>query len=363
MGAQCLAALRDMGLGLRLGPPAARCYHLGTDNPMSNTNLPELPTPDPSGAEQRLLRNSGDPTGLESPRIKSPVLAPIERSFSRNMQDLASLRAMPGLMAGFIEVSRELLHIALRSVVKATIENSDKQLALDRVVDEICAYPTALREPGSQESEKLRARIGPRLVALSEHPSYGPTLTSAMKVLRRTAALSSWTAFECVATDSWVAVLDENPIPLGQRALSSLPGKDDGGVSAKHISVGLAAKHGFDLRHCLGTLLRSRFDFTCTDGIRDAFRASFGDEENSEELQAILSKPILKKLEATRNLIVHRAGVVDEEYNRQMSSDLPIGEPLELSDEQISEFIEGAGLACGAILLFLDDWLESTAAA
>jgi len=327
-----------------------------------NTNPHKEPTAGLADALQ-----SGDSDGVSSrphsQDIKSPVLIPIEESFRRNMQDLGSLQAMPGLMVGFIEVVRKLLSIAIDNVITVSVEKASPEVALRRFVDELGAYPGSLRQPGSANSDELRSGAKARLLELCQHPNYGPILTSGLKVLRRTAVLSGWTAFECVAADAWKAVLNENPVPLGQRALASVREKEDGDLSAKHISVGLAARHGFDLRHSLGTLLESKFDFTSVDGIKKAFGAAFGSTGNSAELLSILSGPKLRELQATRNLIVHRAGVVDGEYNRLMCLDLPVGEPLELTEERVSELVESAGVASGAILIFLDNWLEKPDAA
>jgi hypothetical protein len=330
---------------------------------MADTKPPDNSTAGLLGVPQPASGNAtGDP-GRISSTIKSAVLIPVEKSFRRNMGDLGSLQAMPGLMVGFMGVLQKLLGIAVDNVISVSVEGVGPQFAIRRLVDELNAYPDLLSQPGSVYGEELRSSADARLAELCRHPSYGPILTSAVKVLKRTAVLNSWTAFECVAADSWAAVLDENPIPFGQRAIGSLRLGEDGDLTAKHISVGLAARHGFDLRHCLGTLLRPKFDFASVEGIKRAFDAAFRDTKRGVELQSILSKPILRKLEVTRNLIVHRAGIVDSEYNRQLSSDLPIGEQLEISDDQIKEFVENAGIASGAILLFLDDWLADPHAA
>jgi len=69
--------------------------------------------------------------------------------------------------------------------------------------------------------------------------------------------------FESAAKDIWTVALNSSPIGLGHAALVKLPiEKESDGLSAKQISVGLLAKHSFDLRGKLGSLLAEKFDFT-----------------------------------------------------------------------------------------------------
>jgi hypothetical protein len=150
-----------------------------------------------------------------------------------------------------------------------------------------------------------------------------------------------------------VAALNTNPVPLAQRALSAVLDEPQE-ISSKHISVGLAAKYDFDLRNCMGTILRSKFDFTGAPGIKNAFQAAFVD---SEELIGMLSDSVLCELEVTRHLIVHRAGIVDEQYKRRTSSNAAVGTALELDDDKVRRFAERAAITGSAVLLFVDEWL------
>ena len=195
---------------------------------------------------------------------------------------------------------------------------------------------------------------------MCEHSSYGPILTASTKVLKSAMVSGCWTAFECAVADCWVAVLNQSPVPLAQHAMSSLSNQSDiSEISSKQIPVGLAARYNFDLRSCLGTILRPKFDFTSVSGMKNAFNAAFKGDKKMEELQDILSNPVLRELEVSRNLIVHRAGVIDEEYNRQLSKDLPIGQPLDLPTSKVSEFAEQSSLAAAAVLILVDEWLNS----
>jgi hypothetical protein len=175
-----------------------------------------------------------------------------------------------------------------------------------------------------------------------------------MQVIYAAAISASWTALECLAADLWVAALNEHPQPLAQAALGSLDPTESGELTAKQISVGLAARHGFDLRHCLGTLLKQKFDFTSVAGIRKAYKifAPFDEFANK-----IFSDCQLSNLEATRHLIVHRAGKIDEEYTKRTSSSLPIGSPLVFNQEDTSKSVHTSQMAGLGLLAFVSDWL------
>jgi hypothetical protein len=186
------------------------------------------------------------------------------------------------------------------------------------------------------------------------NPTYGPTLLASMRVLRLSVVAGSWTAFECVASDAWEVALNNGSPSLAQRAVSTVP-EEPGEISSRQIPFGLAAKHNFDLRNCLGSVLKQKFDFTGVSGIKKAFKSVFLD---TNELFEILDEPLLTELEITRNLIAHRAGVVDDEYNRRTLNQLPTGTVLELDDARAGELCEKAAKGGIAILLFVDDWLK-----
>ena len=136
-------------------------------------------------------------------------------------------------------------------------------------------------------------------------------------------------------------------------------GERDYGDIIKTDPVGLAAKYNFDLRNCLGTILKPKFDFTSIAGIKKAFTVAFKGSDQIAQLQRILSDPVLWELEVTRNLIVHRAGIVDEEYNKLLSADLPLGKSLELTDNSVRTFAEKSAIAAAAVLIFVDDRLNT----
>src|SRR5262249_32108698 len=132
------------------------------------------------------------------------------------------------------------------------------------------------------------------------------------RVLLSSSTSTAWTAFECLATDLWVAALDSRPATLAQRALKSLPSDDQSdGISGKGIAVWQLAKYGFDLRGCMGRVLKPKFDLTSLSNIKKAYFSAF---EKSKQIDALFTAQDLNLLEASRHVIVHRAGIVDGEF-------------------------------------------------
>jgi hypothetical protein len=184
-------------------------------------------------------------------------------------------------------------------------------------------------------------------------PDVGPMLKKSIDVLYLAAVSGSWTALECLAADLWVTAVNEEPTLLAQTAICSIEGQEPGELTSKQIPVGLAARHGFDLRKCLGTLLKSKFDFTGISGIRKAYKVFVS---NDSFIEQVLSRPELDELEAARHVIVHRAGRVDQEYKRRTKSDLPIGTLLTFDHEQASRFSYISSHAGSGLLAFVNDW-------
>jgi hypothetical protein len=184
------------------------------------------------------------------------------------------------------------------------------------------------------------------------------TFESSLRSLLLSGISAVWTAFECLAIDMWVAVLNEKLFPFGRDALSAVsPSEAELGISGKQVSVGLLGKYGFDLRDKMGSVLRAKFDFTGVGGIKKAYSAAFG---RADTLSSILGSQKLAELEATRHLIVHRAAVVDEDYKSRVDSSLSIGAPLPLSGITAAALI-AAGIQSGCDLIaFVDDAISKS---
>lgn len=275
-----------------------------------------------------------------------PFLRPIAEGLFENIRQVESLIQMPLMMFSMLEIDGQ-------------ISKEFRSLALDywsrgeTFTNFLDASTRINVQPAKQPDfiERTLKRQGEVLAI----PQCGEILKTSMEVLYRAGVSESWTALECLATDLWVTSLNEEPTVLAQTAISSLEGQEPAELTSRHIPVGLAARYGFDLRHCLGTVLKPKFDFTGVSGIQKAYKVFL---PNDEFIQKVLANPELAELEATRHVIVHRAGRVDEEYRKRTGSRLPIGQVLTFTLEQSERFSYVSAHVGTGLLAFVNDWLE-----
>jgi hypothetical protein len=274
-----------------------------------------------------------------------PFLKPIAEGFFENIRQVESLIQMPLMMFAMLEIDGQIreqfesltLDYWSRGENFANFLNEAKKISV---------------QPAKQSDFIERTlKYQNKVLAI---PRCGEMLKTSMEVLYRAGVSESWTALECLATDLWVTSLNEEPTTLAQTAISAVETQEPAELTSKHIPVGLAARYGFDLRHCLGTVLKSKFDFTGVSGIQKAYKVFV---PNDEFIQKVLAQPELGELEATRHVIVHRAGRVDEEYRRRTGSHLPIGQVLTFTLEQSENFSYVSAHAGTGLLAFVNDWL------
>lgn len=114
----------------------------------------------------------------------------------------------------------------------------------------------------------------------------------------------------------------------------------------------------------MGTALRDdeppRFNFSVLGGIRDAYEAAFF--EDYEAVQEALWDRSLDALHAVRNVIVHRAGVIDEKFvSRVKSIPLLTGQrpedKLDLNGGLVARLVGPAFSAVVMLIRSVDNWL------
>ncbi len=253
---------------------------------------------------------------------------PVASVFLRNLEKIEQLHLMPYLTAAdgvrlfFWTVN--YVQAAIRSGKRGTeaIEENTK------IAEQL--FGAFLQEPDTKTT--IASQIDDRVKSLMRNESF----QTAMKVLFFTTTPLLWTAFETLARDLWITVIDAAPVSVAHQTFESL-GDNEGadGITRKTVEVGLLAKYGFDLRGRLGTILHDKFHFSSIEGISKAYRAAF---PNDSALLTIFENDDLKSAEQVRHLITHKAGVIDEKYKKRTSCDQNTGEELILSGSQVSRF-------------------------
>jgi hypothetical protein len=220
----------------------------------------------------------------------------------------------------------------------------------------------------------------------------------AMQAALYFALVQAWTAFEALAGDLWVQVLNAHPLRLANLGgdsdrIQKLVGQsgsvppepeidepsetETGGDGADesppprdrkkmlYIADLIALTKGtFDIKGKMGDVLRRRQKFTTLDGIRQAYSEAFvkANRARTTAIDAALSNKKLDALCAVRNLIVHKAGVADEDYiedqkHAPSAPKLKLRETLTLDGTKTRDLIDPVIMCAVQLISAVDKWL------
>ena len=144
--------------------------------------------------------------------------------------------------------------------------------------------------------------------------------------------------------------------------LNGLHRKKGKNESNKQLDLNYIQIYKYSMRNVMGTILRKRFAFAFLDGIVEAYGAAFA--KDGTAVLAVIKDRALFRLSCVRNVIVHRGGLVDEEFQGKMKKDarfsgLQTGEAIKIDGEATNELI-GPAVRCGVGLIeAVDHWLAS----
>ncbi len=172
-----------------------------------------------------------------------------------------------------------------------------------------------------------------------------------------------WCSFEVLMRELWEYALNVCGRHLGGAVIKRLPSQDRLGdkIQSKFISLDLLTMYDYDLSKSLGTALLNKFDFTSCSGIWKAYSCAF---PKSVDIKHALDNKNVGDLEATRNVIVHNAGIIDVAFcNRTGTSIADVGKRLELSNRKVSEYGNVAIDAGLAVILAVSSNVSYTKAA
>jgi hypothetical protein len=205
--------------------------------------------------------------------------------------------------------------------------------------------------------------IGPMLV-------FEPLKTGADAVLGGM-IIGCWTAFETLAADLWKAALNVHPT-----VLAALSGKwhkrskmdsdeliedESEQIESKTVRLTDLQIHNYDLSKIMGNIHRHRFKWGVLEGIRAAYSSAFS--KDWTDIQTAIEHRSLDALAAARNILVHKAGIVDAEFNRKCKgwpafvNALP-NTPLMLDGFIVRDLLSEALQQTTNLLKAVDLWLQ-----
>jgi hypothetical protein len=301
----------------------------------------------------------------DSEPFKLPELQRIAATFQRNHKNAVGLLVLPIVI--FMENDIRILMQELHEEVSIGVldepdshrflDNETREQFCDRlhktVEARIAEKSHLMDEVISGSSKRAAKRLGEwRNSNQGNMPGY-------LRQLDLSCILSLWTCFEASIADAWIAAVNHDPKRFAFKVIQGLSDLDSlpEGMSIKSIPLGLLARYGFDLSSRIGDVLSTRIDFSNLKDARKAYQAAF---KSNTIMQGSLSEPLLSKLCLLRNLIVHRAGVVDEQFKSAFGSTQEIGEDVALDADDISKYAECVSTTVTTILTALDAELSTS---
>lgn len=161
-----------------------------------------------------------------------------------------------------------------------------------------------------------------------------PESLAAARELTRQGIVLTWSAIEVLARDAFVCLLDCNPVYAELLVADPANRKR---FSAERVDWQTLATYGYNMSSSLGSYLISKADLKSVLAIRGAYGALFPE---ADELQKLLGDRCLWNLSHKRNLIVHKRGIVDQQYLDSTGDTLTIGDDLRVAPCEVEELLE-----------------------
>jgi hypothetical protein len=201
-----------------------------------------------------------------------------------------------------------------------------------------------------------------------------PRIRGGVEAILVTQITMAWTAFESLATDLWIEAVNARPISLGYKALIAPPSRQDRPerihpttsiTDEKHsidsIRIDVLRRHRFNLENKIGAVVWSsrKFNFNRLNGIQYAYSLMFG-----EGAKSVFKKyDRMRIAEAVRNLLVHKGGVVDEQFRDRVKKDSSLSKLNENDrlpiDGTLALDLTDTSVRCGIDLIeMVDTWLS-----
>lgn len=270
-------------------------------------------------------------------------------SFRDNIIGVIDLLALPYLLLDL--GAHGIIHaiaFALTST-QARLPSTDAHSEAERAsLDKLALKMAEEHWVDKGHQERKRKMVHSVLAGIYQNPRG----KSSTQVLLQSALVRAWSSLESLAEDLWEYSLnigiDQLGIAAAERVLSDQESQKRNveGLLAQSVQIHVLARYGWNISGKLGTLLKTRCDFTSVQGINRAFAVVFKDRMPVPQLRKTQE---LRQIELLRHVIVHRAGIFDEEYRDTTKKEIHIGSRLELTSDEAANAAnliieEGMGL-------------------
>jgi hypothetical protein len=320
---------------------------------------------------------------LPTQNPKTPAIISVGDTFIKNIMRLKRMMLTPAYIGDLANRIQRYTDIA-EFEITGTI--TKERFPPDEQGEEIFAR---MRDLLREDSDRVNAHADEEAVLLqivkdAVETGGGPAVllansppqSAGFEGLLLSYVTNMWTIFETLAGDLWEAAINEKPDILaqlkgkssrlrkgrGRSAIDSPPSHTREDEASKLVRLDLIQFHRWNLSNKMGTVLKSKYDFSRLETLREAYACAFC--EKADDIDQILSDDALDVLSALRNIIVHKGAVADKEYLARCKylSKLPKaeeGNAIPLDGEVISYTI-GEAIYCSAYLVdAVDKWVTA----
>jgi len=279
--------------------------------------------------------------GLE--KVKNKQIKQLGQKFIDNLELVTDLMALPHTLLSLEHAKLLLVPHEVLAAVKARV-----QMNLNHADDE-------QRDQYFYKARKevWDSKVLPQQEKMIDEAMTGGEETLAYRLkdidykgayvtLLYSAVVWIWCSFELLMKELWELTINTGGVHISKSLLKSQPHHDETmfPFRGKYINLDYLAKYDLNLSNKLGTALLNKFDFTSPNGIKEAYSLAFSRSQNIKEA---LNNVIITELEATRSVIVHNAGVIDEEYCKKTNTDkAQINNKLNINSRRVCEFVDCA---------------------
>lgn len=269
-------------------------------------------------------------TGLKKVKIKE--IKQLGLKFHDNLDLVANMVTLPHALLSLEHAKRALVPHEIMAALKSRLEKKDYLQARKEVFesDVLPKMETTLDEAmegGEKEFSNLLQ--GNKL-----------QLRNTYEALLYSGTVWMWCGFEVLMKELWELALNIGGSYASKNVIKNLSNLGDpGGIGlpqGRYISLDYLARYGYNISNQLGSALSYKFDFTSVNGIKKAYLRAF---PKSIAIRNSLDNKAIIGLEATRNVVVHNAGIVDEEFCKKMNmSKSEIAKRLRLNSRKLSDY-------------------------
>jgi hypothetical protein len=283
---------------------------------------------------------------LESSEIKEAILA-----FVANIEQFHQFAALPVSLFGLggwiqEEWSKAAENCTNRAFEEDDTKRMDVQEELKRSVENCHVHNDTLRH----RFESL-TRCTDVLGQDSDEESF---VDDGLRAFLSAQTILCWTLFEATAKDIWIAALNSRTCSLGTNIAKNPHGGNSN--EGKQIKLSELERHGWNVVGKLGTIYSYKYDFSRCEECGDAYYDAFRDDS----FRKLFASQELRRLNAIRNLFVHKAGIIDEKFITQSRiPGLKVGAVFRTSPADVSSLCkEAIDILCNLAKL-VDQWLKA----